>query len=658
MKLTRRTLTLGLSALLLPSALLLLSGLLLPSGPAPAGRRRLEVEARRDATVPVRDGVRLAAEARRDAMVPMRDGVRLATDVYLPARNGRATAERWPTILMRTPYNKSANGIAAYFTAHGYATVVQDTRGRYGSEGVWHMLTDDGPDGVDTCTWIRQQPWSDGKIGTIGTSYVGGTQHALALERPPELVTAIPVDAMSNLGYAGMRNGGAFELRFWNWVVGITGPAGSRQARDPATAAVLNQMKLHRLDYLANLPLRRGTTPLKFLPEYEDWLVEALGHGANDGFWEQNNILDHADRYKDIPLYLVGGWYDSWAGNTTANYVALNRRLKGPVYLIMGPWTHGGQGSSVHGQVSFGAAAANAEPLAWRLEWYDHWLKGADNSVGKREPFATRVRIFVMGTGSGRRTPGGLLDHGGYWREENEWPPARARSTPYYLHAGGKLSPEAPAGDGGATGFESDPAKPVPTIGGNLSSHEGIMLQGAWDQRGGPHVWNFPQPIPLSARNDILVFQTEPLPGDVEVTGELAVKLWVSSSAVDTDFTAKLIDVYPAAAGCAGGFDLNIGDGIVRTRFRESLDKEVMMAPGTIYPLTVKLYPTSNVFKRGHRIRLDVASSNFPRFDVNPNTGEPLNDNRTRKVAVNTVHHDARHASAIVLPIVPAAGMK
>jgi uncharacterized protein len=592
----------------------------------------------------------------RTAMVPMRDGVRLATDVCLPARNGQPIAGRWPAILMRTPYNKAAaTGIAKYFTAHGYATVFQDTRGRFASEGVWHMLTDDGPDGVDTCKWIGQQSWSNGKVGTLGTSYVGGTQHALAMERPPELVTAIPVDAMSNLGYAGMRNGGAFELRFWNWIFSIAGPAGSRQSRDPATAAMLNQLKEHRRDYLMNLPLRRGTTPLKFLGEYEDWLVDALSHGANDDFWKQNNILDHADQYKDIPVYLVGGWYDSWAGNTTANFVALNRKRKGPVYLIMGPWIHGEQGASSHGQVSFGPAAAIVDPLAWRLEWYDHWLKGVDNSVGKREPFATLVRIFVMGTGSGRKTPAGLLDHGGYWRDENEWPLSRAVPTSYYLHASGRLSQQRPAGDGGATSFEFDPTKPVPTIGGNLSSSEGIMLQGAWDQKGGPHVWNSPQPIPLSARNDVLVFQTEPLPEDVEVTGDLIVKLWVSSTAVDTDFTAKLIDVYPAAADIAAGFDLNIGDGIVRARFRESLNKEVMMAPGTIYPLVVKLYPTSNVFKRGHRIRVDISSSNFPRFDVNPNTGEPLNDNRTRKLAVNTIYHDARHPSAIVLPIVAVA---
>jgi putative CocE/NonD family hydrolase len=194
----------------------------------------------------------------------------------------------------------------------------------------------------------------------------------------------------------------------------------------------------------------------------------------------------------------------------------------------------------------------------------------------------------------------------------------------------------------------------VPSIGGNVSSAEGILQQGAWDQRGNPEIWNWTDSVPLSARNDVLVFQTEPLEADVEVTGELEVKLWVSSSAVDTDFTAKLIDVYPASTDYPGGFDLNIEDGILRCRFRESAKVEKLMTPGEVYEITVKLYPTSNVFKAGHRIRLDISSSNFPRFDVNPNTGEPLNRNRRTVVAANTVYHDATHPSHVLLPIIPA----
>ncbi len=208
--------------------------------------------------------------------------------------------------------------------------------------------------------------------------------------------------------------------------------------------------------------------------------------------------------------------------------------------------------------------------------------------------------------------------------------------------------------DRSSTSFIFDPRNPVPTIGGNISSGNEIMLQGAWDQRGGEHIWNWQAPIPLSARNDVLVFQSEPLAEDLEVTGEIAVKLWVSSSAVDTDFTAKLIDVYPPSPDFPGGFDLNIGDGIVRARFRESLKYEKLMEPGEIYELTIKLYPTSNVFKKGHRIRVDISSSNFPRFDLNPNTGEPLSDHRRMITAVNTVYHDRDHPSHILLPVIPA----
>ncbi|MBO0700648.1 MAG: CocE/NonD family hydrolase [Zavarzinella sp.] len=593
-----------------------------------------------------------AVTVQSDVMVPMRDGVKLATDIYLPAAAGGAL----PTILERTPYGKTRDAnTARYFAAHGYTVVVQDTRGRYGSEGVWHMLSDDGRDGSDTCEWIGKQPWANGKVGMIGTSYVGGTQHAAALEKAPNLATVIPADAVSNPGYQSMRNAGAFELRFFNWIFTRAGD-GSRQARDdPGVKAALTEMAANRKHYLMNLPVRKGTTPLKLAPEYEDWLVEAMKHGVNDEFWAATNILDHTDRYKDIPVFLIGGWYDSWAGNTSANFQALSKAIKGPVYLTMGPWIHGQHGSSAHGQVSFGPDAAIPDPLAWRLAWYDHWLKGADNAVGKAAPFGTPVRIFVMGTGDGRKTKDGKLNHGGYWRDEHEWPLARTKPMKFYLQPGGGLSPFRPPLERSSTSYDFDPANPVPTVGGNISSGDGIMLQGAWDQRGGEHIWNGKTPIPLSARRDVLVFQTEPLAGDLEVTGEIEVKLWASSSAPDTDFTAKLIDVYPPGPDFPGGFDLNLEDGIVRARFRESLKKEVLMKPGATYEFTIKLYPTSNVFKKGHRIRVDISSSNFPRFDVNPNSGEPLGEHRRMAVATNTVCHDGERPSHIVLPVIPAA---
>jgi putative CocE/NonD family hydrolase len=588
-------------------------------------------------------------QVQRDVMVAMRDGVALATDIYLPA--GRT--DRLPVILTRLPYNKNgtkSNG--EYFAANGYAFVVQDCRGRYASEGVWHWMTDDGPDGADCAAWIAKQPWSNGKIGMIGTSYAGGTQHAMALEKVPQLVTVIPVDAVANMGRQSMRNAGAFEMRFWNWIM-LNAGRGSRAARDPGTAAALKELSDRRFDYLPHLPLRPGATPLRLAPEYEEWLIGAMRHGADDAFWAQNNILANPARYKDMPVYLVGGWYDSWGGNTSANFVALSKTLQSDVYLIMGPWIHGAQGNHAHGQVDFGPAAAVPNPLAWRREWFDHWLKGIDNTVGKSDWFASKVRIFVMGTGDGHKDAKGNLFHGGAWRNEREWPLARTRYTPYYLQADGTLSATKPAAPRASTSYESDPRHPAPTLGGNISSGDGLMLPGAWDQRGNARSWNWTQPVPLSARNDVVVFQTEPLAQDLEVTGEIEVKLWASSSALDTDFTAKLIDVYPASKDWPGGFDLNLEDGIVRARFRDSLVEEKLMEPGKIYPFTIKLYPSSNVFKKGHRIRVDIASSNFPRFDVNPNTGEPLAQHRRMVVATNTIYHDASHPSHLVLPVIP-----
>ena len=594
-----------------------------------------------------------------DVMVPMRDGVKLATDLYFPTKKGKRTSGKLPAILVRTPYSKTRgypeNTSAIYFTSHGYVTVYQDTRGRYNSEGIWHMLDDDGVDGYDTGKWMIKQPWSNGKYGMYGTSYVGGTQHAMALEKSPGLTTIIPVDAMSNLGYYSMRYDGAYEIRFWNWIH-WAGQGGGRQSRDPAVKQMLADFieVENRRKYLKLFPVRKGTTPLKFMPEYEDWLVNAMKEGGNTDFWKQNNVRDYTKNYKDIPVYLVGGWYDSWGVNTTENYMALSKTIKGPVYMIMGPWIHGQQGNYSHGQVSFGNDAAIPDPLAWRMEWYDHWIKGEKTAVANKDPYKTNVRIFVMGTGDGHMTEDSLLSHGGFWRNENEWPLKRTSYTPYYFHADGSASVKKPTQKNSSTDFVSDPNDPVPAIGGNTSSGGGILLQGGWDQKGGDHVWNWPLPIPLSARNDVLVFQTEPLQEAVEVTGEIRVKFWASSSALDTDFTAKLVDVYPANIDYPGGFDLNIGDGIVRARYRDSRTEEKLMKPGEVYEFEVRLYPTSNVFKKGHRIRVDIAGSNFPRFDVNPNTGEPLNDNRREIKAINTIYHDKSRPSHILLPVIPA----
>ncbi|MFG0262715.1 MAG: CocE/NonD family hydrolase, partial [Novipirellula sp. JB048] len=243
----------------------------------------------------------------------------------------------------------------------------------------------------------------------------------------------------------------------------------------------MKELSDQRFAYLANLPTRRGMTPLRLSPEYEDWLISAMEHGPNDEFWAQNNIVDAPENYKDIPVYLVSGWYDSWGGNNTATFMALTPAIKGPVYMIMGPWIHGRQSSFAHGQVNFGKAAAITDQWAWRRQWYDHWLKGIDNAVGKADPFKTPVRIFVMGTGDGGKDEKGRLRHGGYWRNEHEWPLARTEYTDFYLQPDGGLSTDLPQIDEATTRYDFDPKNPVPNIGGNLSSANDLMLQGAWN---------------------------------------------------------------------------------------------------------------------------------------------------------------------------------
>ena len=588
----------------------------------------------------------------KNVTVTMRDGVRLAADVYRPAVNGNPVAGKFPVILERTPYSKDGiESWARYFVPRGYVGVGQDVRGRYASEGAWRPHRDDVNDGFDTAKWIGEQPWCDGSIGTVGTSYPGGTQHALAISNPPYLKTMIPVDAMSDYGRYGIRHNGTFELRWLNWILNIGGPEGSRPSRDPAVREILLKLGGQVREYARGLPLRPGTTPLRLAPDYESWLVEAMGHGDDDDFWKNMgaSVVDHVSEYKDIPVYLVGGWYDSWGTQTAnLNFVELSKAKKGPIRLIMGPWTHGGQGQSFSGDAEFGPEAA-LDFNAFRLRWFERWLKGFDNGVEREAP----VRIFVMGGSDAHKTPEGRTFVGGHWRDEREWPLARTRITPYYLHADGSLSNEKPAEESSSTHYLFDPRHPVPTLGGNLSSEGTLMSRGARDQRCPADWWTCEDSRPLSARNDVLVFQTPPLQQDVEVTGRLIVKLWASSSAPDTDFTAKLIDVYPPNPDFPAGVEFNVGDSIVRARYRNSLEKPALMKPGEVYSFTIEMYPTSLLYQRGHRIRLDVSSSNFPRFDVNPNTGEPLNNNRRWATAENTIYHDAEHPSHILLPVIP-----
>lgn len=594
----------------------------------------------------------------KGVMVAMRDGVKLATDIYRPAANGTADGGKFPALLERTPYgrDRGAAAVSSYFVPRGYVVVYQDVRGRYESEGHWVPIRDDPNDGYDTAKWIVSQPWSDGTIGTIGTSYAGATQHAMAIANAPGVKAMIPVDAMSNFGRYGMRHNGAFELRWFNWVFTLGNStetqnaeaAAKRAASDLAAAPALMDMGNRVREFIRALPLRAGTTPLKFAPDYEKWLIEAMKHGDYDDFWKSHgsSVLDHLAEYKDIPEFHVTGWYDSWGTQVAnLNYVELKKAKKSLQRLIIGPWTHGGQALKYAGEAEFTDDAA-LDVNAWRLKWFDHWLKGKDTGVDREAP----VRLYVMGGGEPHKTPQGRLFVGGQWRDEQEWPPARAAATPYYLHGDGTLSTAKPAEHAPIT-YAFDPRNPVPTLGGNVSSVGVLTFMGAGDQRCRADFWLCTDGKPLSTRNDVLVFQTPPLAGDMEVTGRLVVKLWAASDGPDTDFTAKLIDVYPPNRDYPAGVDLNVGDSIVRARYRGGPGKAELLKPGQPYEFTIEMYPTSLVFRRGHRIRLDISSSNFPRFDVNPNTGEPLNDNRRWRIAENSVYVDGKHASHIVLPV-------
>lgn len=588
----------------------------------------------------------------KDVMVPMRDGVKLATDVYLPARGNEAVAGPFPVIHFRTPYGKTGMGASTsrYFVRLGYVVVGQDTRGRGQSEGIWHWMSDDRDDGYDAIEWIAKQPWSNGKIGMLGCSYVGATQHLAAMSRPPHLTTIIPSNPSINHGIGATIYGGAFRLRVWKWVIGNVA-RGSRQSRDPELKQALEEQAAQWQHYLLNMPLRRGMTPLRIAPEYENMLIEMLEHRRNDEYWRFSNIIEYVDEHKDIPTLMVGGWYDLFSSSTTETYMALKGSKQSPTHLIMGPWKHCGHRQS-HGQVDFGPDAALGI-LASEREWFDRWLKDADDEFGQQPPFQSPVRLFVMGTGDGHKTDDGKLYHGGYWRNEADYPLPQARPVKFYLQPGGMLSRNVPSQETASTTFEFDPRNPVPTVGGCVVGSNTLMVDGAWNQWGGKHTWSWPVSLPLSARNDVLVFMTPPLEQDVEVVGPIHVKLWASSSAIDTDFTAKLIDVYPSSSDFPTGFDLIMGDGIIRARYRDSDKTETFITPGETYEFNIKLDPCANRFKKGHRIRVDISSSNFPRFDVNPNTGEPANDYRRKVTATNTIFHDSQYPSHIALPVVP-----
>lgn len=558
----------------------------------------------------------------RAVAVTMRDNIVLRADIYRPNVEGQ-----FPVLLERTPYNKDAVmefGVTA--AARGYVVIVQDVRGRYTSEGDWYPFKYESQDGYDTVEWAAALPYSNGKVGMFGASYIGATQLLAAIAHPPHLAGVSAYVTASNYHDGWTYQGGAFEQWFnESWASGLAQDTLNRTVKK-STSAIEGVPTLPLISYpLFNAPAIPGTADLTrtLAPYFLDWLA----HPSYDDYWKRWSIEEH---YPDInvPILSIAAWYDIFQAGSLRNYVGLKAHAGGDaarhgqrLLIVIGG--HAGQGRNI-GELDFGPAAAEFNENEIPLRWYDYLLKGVANEFAKEKP----VKLFVMGSN--------------VWREEDDWPLARARNTKYYLHSAG--SANSIRGDGTLStaipNLESfdhyvyDPSDPVKTIGGQLCCD--IHLPGGpRDQR------------PVEARDDVLVYSTAPLEQDVEVTGAVSLELYAKSSAVDTDFTAKLVDVWP------NGFAQNLTEGIVRARYRNSQERSELMNPGEIYKFMIDLWSTSDLLRKGHRLRLEISSSNFPRFDRNLNTGVDDRSSSAMMKATNSILHDHQYPSALILPIVP-----
>jgi hypothetical protein len=621
-----------------------------------------------------------------DVYIPMRDGVRLATDVYRPALpDGSPAPGKFPVILARTSYDKSnpviwVDAVARYFTPRGYVVMLQDLRGRGKSEGVgqyFHTANQlEGPDGFDTIEWAAEQEWCNGRVGMVGSSHGGIVQNMASLYRPPHL-SALWVDvAPTNAFRDEVRQGGAMALHMFGALF-LHGYDSLEIKDDPEAIATIERGAENLREWLYSTPFKRGSTPIAAVPHLEDVLMHYYQDGTYNEFWAQESLdqTPHFARMADIPAVYSGGWYDPFALDVTEQFTAMAERNTAPQRLIMGPWNHvamRGKGTSSVGEIEFGPEIDWGDEIynRLRLSWFDRWLKDTDSDNDQEKP----VRIFVMGGGDGEIDPNGHIRHGGKWREEDAWPLARAVESSLYLTEGGALS-DSPD-EGGAKSWTHDPAHPVPSISANVTGlYEWVGIPDGLDDTyipprarmrsaisDGPlHARERPDAIGasppyglLADRSDVNVFETEPLKTGLEVTGPIGVRLWVSSTALDTDFTARLLDIYPPTDEYPAGFHLPLADSILRTRYREGFYGEVFMEEGEIYEIQIQLPPISNYFAPGHRIRLDIASSNFPRFDVNPNTGEAMGRHTHQITAQNTIHFGADTPSGISLPVIPS----
>jgi len=555
-----------------------------------------------------------------DVKVTMRDGTILYADIYRPEKAGR-----YPVLLQRTPYNKAGGEFGERAAAAGYVAIVQDVRGRYTSEGEWYPFKHESQDGYDTIEWAASLPYSNGKVGMWGGSYVGATQMLAAIAHPPHLAGICPVVTASNYHRNWTYQGGAFEQWFnQSWTSGLAQDTLNRVVAQN-TNALNGVWKTPLSDYPlftfpAGAPQLESTNTLA--PYFLDWLA----HPSFDEYWKQWSIEDH---YSDIrvPALHVAAWYDIFLGGSLHNYEGLREKAateearKGQHLLVM-IGGHAGGGQHI-GDVDFGKPAADFDEEAVTLNWYNYLFKGVRNEFAEQP-----VRIFVMGKNE--------------WRNEAQWPPS-ANSTHYFLHStnganslrgDGTLSTNAPSGSEHDDQFVYDPKNPVPTIGGPLCCDAKHLPAGPRDQR------------PAEARDDVLTYSTPAFTHDVEVTGPVSLALFAKSSAVDTDFTAKLVDVWP------NGFAQNLTEGILRARYRNSDAKPELINPGEVYEFKIDLWATSNVFRAGHKLRLEVSSSNFPRFDRNFNNGQLAAGSTVPISATNTVLHDSQHPSALMIPVI------
>ena len=544
-----------------------------------------------------------------------RDGVTLRSDIYRPKADGK-----FPVLLERTPYNKYSNidsGLKG--AARGYVVILQDVRGRNASGGDWYPFKFESADGYDSVEWAASLPYSNGKVAMIGGSYVGATQMLAAVAAPPHLAAIYPVVTASDYHAHWAYQGGAFQqllAQAWSSALSVDGV--SRRAGGTASAA--------HWDYKrppSEYPVIDPGSASGLADYYFDWIA----HPTDDAYWKQWSI---ETRYADIkvPALILAAWYDLFQDGSIRNYVGLRRSggteaARNGVRLVIIPGGHAGFDRKV-GEVDFGKdSVVDLDGVGYR--WFDHVLKGIDNGVDREKP----VRIFVMGRNA--------------WRDEDEWPLSRAQETRYFLHSGGKANSR--DGDGSlatavpdrepSDNYLSDPENPVPTRGGPVLGDTGNYPPGPLDQAA------------VESRKDVLVYTTPVLERDLEVIGPVSLDLYVSSSAVDTDFTGKLVDVGPD--GVARG----LTEGILRARYRGSMEKAELMTPGTVYRLTVDLWNTANVFLAGHRLRVEIAGSNFPRFDRNPNTGQSPEGPGKGIVAKNVIYHDREHPSSLIIPVIP-----